>query len=147
VQIHDEPSSRYPGNVTSLAYLFASSLLLTLILLTCLAIAGLKGKRRRHVTLFFPTAAFLLVTVYLAEKLGEIYRFSPRVLSLHVPLAASCLLMLLPVIGTGIWRYRRPARMWPHRCAVIVFLILAFLAMATGILLVLTPHDLSSAAN
>ena len=121
--------------------LFGLSLVVTLALLAALVTTGLMHERRLHLIVFFPTAASLLWAVYLAEKLGQEYRFSPTLLAVHLPIAISTVIVLVPTIATGILRWNRPARVKPHRYCVIVFLTLAVLALGTGLLLLLGPHE------
>ncbi|MFO0982964.1 MAG: hypothetical protein U1E76_14750 [Planctomycetota bacterium] len=127
--------------MTSLNILFGISVVATLASLAALVTTGLMGERKMHLTVFFPTAFFLLAAIYFAERLGQVYRFSPTVLAVHLPIAVSTVVMLVPTIVTGAMRWRNPARVRAHRYCVIAFLTLAILALGTGILLLVTPQQ------
>ena len=129
------------ARVPSTEMLFGLSIMVTLALLAALVTTGLMRERRLHLIVFFPTTASLLSAIYLAEKLGQAHRFSPTLLSVHLPIAISTVVVLLPTIATGILRWNKPSYVRPHRYCVIAFLALAVLALGTGLLLLLGPHQ------
>ncbi len=113
---------------------FLLSLAATLALLAGVVVTGLRAKRRQHIPLVVCAVLSLGVTIYFAERLGEIYDLSTAgwITPVHLMLAVVTTLAYLLPIATGIATLCRPAfRPW-HRRAAILVLTLTALTAATG---------------
>jgi len=104
----------------------------TLVLMTGALITGFRGVRRLHLVLGPATMVALLVAIVLTEQMASRYEFPEEELWWHLLFAEAAALLALPVIGTGIWYWRRPqVRRW-HVISVFAWIAVTLVATATG---------------
>lgn len=121
---------------------FWTAFVATVALLATSLLAGMLGWRRVHLWTGPLTMVALTVAIVCTEQLMRGYTFPAAALQFHLVFAKAAALLALPVIGTGLWLWRRPsARRW-HRAAVWSFVALALAATGTGVWLFLqgTPR-------
>ena len=117
---------------------------ITLILLGCTVVTGLRAKRKPHVFFVVLSVASLGVTIYYAEKLGELYDLDSAGLITPVHLAiakVATLSYLLPIItGIRLWFGRGSRRV--HFWIAIAVLLLTVVTAVTGTWMVLASDPL-----
>lgn len=112
---------------------FWIAFVVTVVAMVAALVTGLTRRRRLHLWLGPVTMVSLAITIVLTEELMGRYRFPPEALRFHLWFAKGAALLALPVIGTGIWLWRRPAaRVW-HRAAVWVWIVSVLVATGTGL--------------
>lgn len=118
---------------------FVVFLLVTLVFLGCAVITGRRGERRVHVGMVVGALAFLGITIYYAEQLGDSYDLESAgwITPAHLALAkGTTLAYLLPVLsGIRMWRHEgaRPL----HRALAYSVLALTVVTAATGTAMIL----------
>ena len=128
---------------------FLLSLTITLLLFGAVVLTGLFGLRRQHLGLVFAATASLAVTVYYAKLLGEIYDLESAGWStpVHLMTAKIATAAILGPILTGVMTWRNVVHVRKHRVAVLVFLALVVLALATGAWMIFASEPLSPIAS
>ena len=127
---------------------FITFLVVTLALLGGVVWTGYREGRKLHIALVVCAVASLGVTIYYAEKLGELYDLESAgwIYPFHLAVAKICTVAyLLPVI-TGILTIRKASNLRVHRIA--AFLVLGFtvLTAVTGTWMVLASERLDGAS-
>lgn len=118
---------------------------LTLVLLIAVVATGLLAQRRRHLPLVALSALSLGVTIYFAERLGELYDLEVAgvITPIHLFLAKVATASYLLPIVTGALTLRQPQRRPLHRIAAVLVVVLTVLAAATGLTMVLLAEPLA----
>ena len=112
---------------------------LTLALLATDLLTGLTGRRGAHLTSVALTVVGLAGSVFLAIRSGHELRFEPRIHAIHRTLATGVVVLLIPMLATGIAILRGRVRARPvHRRFAYLLLTVAVAATVTGILMVRT---------
>ncbi len=124
---------------------FVLFLFVTLALLGGVVSTGLAAKRRMHIPLVVCAVASLGVTIYFAEKLGEVYDLESAgwITPVHLTIAKITTLAYLLPIATGIATLRRPGARPLHRRVAFLVLGLTVLAAVTGTWMLLASDRLS----
>jgi hypothetical protein len=120
-------------------------LIITLALLGAVVVTGLAARRRVHLFCVTGALVFLGVTIYYAEKLGDLYDLKSAgvITPIHLAVAKTTVLAyLLPVI-TGIRTIRNPSRKPTHRKVAFLVLGLTLITALTGTAMVLMATPLS----
>lgn len=115
--------------------LFLSSVVVLVSLLVADVMTGLRGARKAHLILVSCTIPTLLFAIYEADSVGRYYTFGRTILTIHLTLAKSATLAVIPVAGSGIWLLRTGRCRRVHFWIVMGFLALAAAASVTGALL------------
>ena len=103
------------------------------LLLAVALVSGLRRRRRLHLVVAPLAMVALALAIVATEQLLRSYTFPADDLRFHLRFAKTAGLLALPVIGTGLWLWRRPAaRRW-HRLAVWAFVLATAAATCTGI--------------
>ncbi len=112
---------------------------LTLLLLGGVVVTGKLARRRLHVTLVLSSLLSLGVTIYYAERLGELYDLDSAglITPIHLTLAKLTVLCYLLPIGLGIATTRRRSLLPWHRRAAYFVLGATVLTTITGIWMIL----------
>lgn len=124
---------------------FVLFLALTLALLGGVVVTGLRARRRVHLVLVASAVVSLGVTIFYAERLGELYDLEAAgaITPIHLAIAKVTTLAYLAPIATGIATIRNPAwRDW-HRRAAYTVLALTVLTAVTGTWMVLASPALT----
>ena len=125
---------------------FLVFLTLTLALLAAVVRTGLRAQRRTHVKLVAITVISLGVTIYFAERLGELYDLESagRITAIHLMIAKITVgAYLLPVV-TGVWTWYDGKRRKLHGAVAWTVLALTLATAVTGVMMVLgsTPLEI-----
>jgi len=123
---------------------FIGFLAITLVFLGGVVLTGLRAKRRVHLTLVVFAVASLGITIYFAERLGELYDLETAgaIYPVHIFFAKlTTLSYLLPVIS-GIATIRNPIRVTLHRRIAFGVLALTVVTAVTGTIMVLASDPL-----
>ena len=123
---------------------FITFLVITLAFLGSVVLTGLRAKRRVHLTLVVFAIASLGITVYFAERLGELYDLESAGLIYPVHLffaKVTTVAYLLPVLS-GIATIRNPIRINLHRRIAFGVLALTIVTAVTGTVMVLLSTPL-----
>ncbi|MEE9128292.1 MAG: hypothetical protein V3U11_14260 [Planctomycetota bacterium] len=94
---------------------------------------GRRGDRMAHLVRALSTVGLLGVTILLALWLGEQLDFPTDAMDIHKIFARTAGLLVLPVVGTGIVLWHRPAWRIAHRACVYLLLVVLLIAVGTGI--------------
>jgi len=110
----------------------------TLAFLGGVVVTGIKAKRRTHLALVSCAVVCLGVTIYYAEKLGELYdlRASGLIFPIHLWIAKITVAAYLAPIVTGILTWRNVARRPLHAKLAYTVLALTILTAITGTLMI-----------
>ena len=123
---------------------FILSLALTLVLLGLAVATGFAGRRRIHVSVVASALASLVVTIYYATELGELYDLDSAgvITPIHLALAKLAAVSFLLPVYTGLRTWKN-ARFKPlHRKLAFLALGLTVLAAVTGTAMVLLSDRL-----
>ena len=124
---------------------FVLFLIITLAFLGGVVFTGYRARRKLHLTLVGFAVASLGITIYFAERLGELYDLeaSGLIYPVHLFFAkTTTLAYLLPVIS-GICTIRNPVRKNLHRRIAFLVLGLTVITAVTGTWMVLASEPLS----
>ncbi len=113
---------------------FIVFLIVTLGLLGGVALTGFQARRKTHYALVAGAVAALAVTVYWAEKLGELYDLeaSGWIYPVHLWCAKITVVAYLAPIATGILTIRNIERRRVHKVVAFTVLGLTVLTAVTG---------------
>jgi hypothetical protein len=112
---------------------FWIAFVVTVLALAVTLVTGLTRRRRLHLVLAPFTVVSLVVTIVLTEQLVRRYEFPAAIKDTHLIFAKAGGLLVLPVVATGLWLWRREAaRPW-HRLAVVVWIVSVLVATGTGL--------------
>ncbi len=123
---------------------FVASLAVTLAILAGVVVTGRAAKRKVHIPLVIGAVASLGVTIYFAEKLGELYDLESAgvIYPIHLALAKTTTVGYLLPLVTGVLTVRDATRIvWHRRCAYFI-LVMTVLTAATGTTMVLMAERL-----
>ena len=81
--------------------LFLSSVVVLVALLIADVITGLRGARKAHLILVACTVPMLALAIYEADSVGRFYTFGRTILTIHLTLAKTATLAVLPVAASG----------------------------------------------
>ncbi|MEX1025724.1 MAG: hypothetical protein WD226_11680 [Planctomycetota bacterium] len=125
---------------------FVVGLLTTILLLVLVMWTGKRRARRAHITLVVTAVAALGVTIYFAERLGEVYdiRAAGVITPIHLFLAKLTTAFYLAPITTGILTLRRAKVVRYHRWAAYTVLTLTVVTAGTGTAMILLAEPLLS---
>ena len=115
--------------------LFLSSVVVLVALLIADVITGLRGARKAHLILVACTVPMLALAIYEADSVGRFYTFGRTILTIHLTLAKTATLAVLPVAASGLWVLRTGRCRRVHFWIVMGFLAFAAAASVTGVLL------------
>lgn len=118
---------------------FTVFFLLTLMLLAAAVAAGLRAKRRWHLTFVALSFGSLGVAIYYAKQLGQVYDLESagRITAVHLTLAkVTTIGFLLPVLS-GIATVRNRANIVWHRRLAWSVLSMTVLSAVTGVWMIL----------
>ncbi len=122
---------------------FITFLSLTLALLGAVVAMGKLARRAAHITLVVLALGSLGVTIFFAEKLGELYDLESAgaITPVHLFLAKLTVVSYVLPVCTGIWTVRNKERAlaW-HRRAAYSVLALTVLTAITGTCMVLAAE-------
>ncbi len=118
---------------------FLVFLVVTLVLLASAVWTGFAHRRRAHLTLVVSAVAALGVTIYYAERLGQLYDLESAgaITPIHLFLAKLTTLAYLLPIASGIRLWFRPGGRALHRVLAFLVLGLTVVTAATGTAMVL----------
>ena len=119
-------------------------LIATVGLLAAAVVTGLRARRRLHVTSVVLALVSLGITIFWAEKLGELYDLDQAgwVTPVHLAFAkVTTVAFLLPVV-TGLRTLRHPATRTLHRRVVVLVLTLVAITSVLGTWMVLASEPL-----
>ena len=123
---------------------FLGFLVVTLALLGGVVWTGYRDNRPIHITLVVSAVASLGVTIYFAEKLGELYDLESAgwIYPVHLAIAKTCTVAyVLPVI-TGILTIKKSSNLRLHRISAFTVLGLTVLTAVTGTWMVFASERL-----
>ena len=123
---------------------FISFLAITLVFLGGVVLTGFRAKRRVHLTLVVFAVASLGITIYFAERLGDLYDLESAGLIYPVHLffaKVTTVAYLLPVVS-GIATIRNPVRKNLHRRIAFGVLALTVVTAVTGTIMILLSDPL-----
>ncbi|MCP3920303.1 MAG: hypothetical protein GY711_32660 [bacterium] len=123
---------------------FLVFLILTLPLLAAVVRTGLRGERGAHIKLVVVTVISLGITIYYAERLGELYDLESagRITPIHLMIAKiTVVAYLLPVV-TGVWTWYDGKRKKLHGAVAWAVLALTVATAVTGVMMVLRSTPL-----
>ena len=117
---------------------------ITLLLLGCTVVTGLRAKRKRHLCFVVLSVTSLGVTIYFAEKLGELYDLESagRITPVHLFIAKVATLAYLLPIFTGIRLWFGHGSRRVHFWIAIAVLLLTVVTAITGTWMVLASDRL-----
>ena len=115
--------------------LFLGSVIVLVALLVADVITGLRGRRTAHLILVAFTVPMLGLAIFEADSVGRFYVFGATIKTIHLTLAKSATLAVLPVAASGLWLLRTGRGRRVHFWIVMGFLALAAAASVTGALL------------
>ena len=122
---------------------FVLALVVTLGLLTCVVVTGLRKKRKPHITFVVLALLSLGATIWRAERLGEHYDLESAgaITEIHLMLAKLCVCAYLLPVATGLLSLRRPRLVtWHGRLAFLALgLTIASAVTGTAMLLLSEP--------
>lgn len=123
---------------------FVLFLILTVVLLVGVTITGLLARRKLHLKLVACAVTSLVVTIYFAEKLGELYDLDKAgvITPIHLTLAKITTFAYLLPIATGIRLLKDPTWRPRHRAVAYTVLALTILTAATGSWMILASEPL-----
>lgn len=122
--------------------------IVTVALLAAAVAAGLRARRRLHVTLVATALASLGLTIWQAVRMGELYDLAAAgaITPVHLTLAKLTAVAYLLPIATGLRTWRHPsAKRW-HRKVAFLALGMTALAIVTGVWMMLAAERLPIAA-
>lgn len=123
---------------------FVLFLAVTVTLLGAVVYTGVKARVRVHVPLVIATAAALGITIFYAEKLGELYDLASagRITPVHLMLAKIATVSYVLPIVTGIRTLRDRSRRRVHLVCALLTLALTLATAVTGAWMILasTPR-------
>jgi hypothetical protein len=106
---------------------------LTAAMLAVAMHSGYRGRRRRHLAAAPVALLCLAGAILLAEQMARARLFPPEPMRIHLVFAKLGVLLVVPVVVTGLLLWRAPRwRRW-HRLAVFLFLAGVLAATGTGI--------------
>lgn len=111
---------------------------ITVVLLGCVVATGLKARLRWHIPLVGGVLVGLGLTIYFAEKLGQLYdlQAAGSITPIHLVLAkVTTVAYLLPLI-TGILTLRNRSHKRMHLLVALTVLLLTVLTAVTGCLMI-----------
>lgn len=116
----------------------------TLALLGSAVLMGMRARRHAHVKLVAATLVSLAVTIYFAERLGELYDLETagRITPIHLALAKTTVVAYLLPIVTGVLTWRDISRKRLHRIFAWSVIALTVATAATGIMMVVWSERL-----
>ncbi len=128
------------------AVAFLLFLAVTLLFLGGALFSGFKARRSLHLSLVAGALVSLGVTIYFAEKLGELYDLETAgaMTPIHIFLAKLATVFYLVPLLTGILTIRNRGHLRLHRSAAFAVLTLTTLAAVTGIAMVCMSERLPS---
>ncbi len=118
---------------------FVGSLILTLVCLGVAVVTGYKAKRKVHLSSVAGAVVMLVLTIYYAIELGELYdlHYDSMITIVHLNVAkVNTAAYLLPVI-TGLRTLKNPAGRKLHGRVAWAVLILTVFTAATGVTMLL----------
>jgi len=123
---------------------FVLFLLLTLVFIALAVLTGLRALRRAHVPAVAATCASLAVTIFFAERLGELYDLGAAgvVAPIHLTLAKVTTLAYLLPLATGVATILDARRRKLHRRMALCVIALTVLTAATGLTMILLAERL-----
>lgn len=124
---------------------FAAALVVTVGLLGAVVVTGLRAARRAHLTLVACTVVSLAVTIYFAEKLGELYDLDAAgwITPVHLALAKVATLSYLAPIVTGVMTIRDARHRRMHGKVALTIVALTVLTAITGTWMVCAAEPLA----
>lgn len=113
---------------------FVVFLVATVALLGAVVFTGVKARIRAHIPLVVLTAAALGVTIYFAEKLGELYDLASAgaITPVHLTLAKIATASYVLPIVTGALTLRNRSRRRVHLACALLTLALTVATAITG---------------
>jgi hypothetical protein len=119
---------------------FVTFLVVTLIFLGCAVVTGLKARRKAHL----PAVLSLVVTIYYAEKLGDLYDLKAAgfMTPLHLTLAKITTLAYLAPVITGVKTLKNPSSRKLHGRVAFFVLLMTVLTAVTGTSMLLMSDPL-----
>jgi len=123
---------------------FVLFLLLTLAFIALAVLTGLRALRRAHIPAVAATCASLAVTIFFAERLGELYDLGAAgiVTPIHLTLAKVTTLAYLLPIATGLATIRASRHRKLHRRMAFSVIALTVLTAGTGLTMILLAERL-----
>ena len=123
---------------------FISFLAVTLSLLGGVVWTGYAEGRRLHITLVVSAVASLGVTIYFAEKLGDLYDLEGAgwIYPVHLTIAKLCTAAYLLPVVTGLLTIRKASNLRLHRVAAFTVLAFTVLTAITGTWMLLASERL-----
>jgi len=116
--------------VTILFWVFFSA---TLVALASALVTGLRRRRRLHLRLAPAALVLLVIAIVFAEQMGRTREFPPHEMSIHLMFAKSAAALVIPVVLSGLWLWRRGRGRRLHLICVVVFLLTTVTAASTGV--------------
>jgi hypothetical protein len=113
---------------------FVVFLFLTVLLLGAVALTGYLALRRVHLALVASAIASLVVTIYYAKQLADVYDLDSAgwITPVHLTLAKIATAAYLGPLITGVMTIRDAARLPLHRATAFVVLGLTLISAGTG---------------
>ena len=123
---------------------FVTFLLITLAFLGAAVVSGLKAKRKVHLPCVGLAVLSLVVTIYYAEKLGDLYDLKAAgfMTPLHLTLAKITTLAYLAPVITGVRTLRNPGGRKFHGRVAFFVLLMTVLTAVTGTSMLLMSEPL-----
>jgi uncharacterized membrane protein len=120
-------------------------LVLTVGLLAAVVVTGLKGRVKPHIVLVVATLASLVITIYFAERLGELYDLAGagRITEVHLLLAKIATLGFLAPAASGLMTLKQRRHKPLHFRLAMLSLALTVAAAVTGAWMVLASEPLA----
>lgn len=113
--------------------LFWSFFVLTLVALAISVVSGLRQVRRLHLAVAPISMVLLAVAIVFAERMAAVRSFPPDEMAIHLWFAKSAAVLALGVVATGLFLWRNPKARRIHLVCVVLFLVAAVTASATGV--------------
>ncbi len=123
---------------------FVLALAVTLVLLTCVVVTGLRKRRRVHITCVVLALASLAATIWRAERLGEHYDLESagRITEIHLMLAKLSVCAYLLPVASGLLSLRRPRLVTWHGRLAFLARGLTIASAVTGVAMILMSEPL-----
>jgi len=114
---------------------FLTALVVTLAFLGCAVVTGRAAKRKKHLCCVSGAVISLLVSIYFAEKTGELYDLESAgwIYPFHLLIARVSTASYLVVIASGIATIRQASRRKTHGRIAYSVLGLTVLTAVTGV--------------
>ncbi len=123
---------------------FVTFLVVTLIFLGCAVVTGLKARRKAHLPSVGLAVLSLVVTIYYAEKLGDLYDLKAAgfMTPLHLTIAKITTLAYLAPVITGVKTLKNPSSRKLHGRVAFFVLLMTVLTAVTGTSMLLMSDPL-----